>query len=357
MKKLIFFLFAYPSFALAQIPSDVALGGFLDTYYAWDFNHPKEHERKFTTQPVRHNEFNVNLAYIDLTVKREKTRGRIALQYGNSVTKNTAAEPRQGQTSGPQDAKIFQEAYVGKRIGEKTWIDGGIFLGNIGSESWISKDNYTYTRALNLDYVPYYSAGVRLEHELSEKETIQLQILNGWQNMSEDNHGKAVGTQYKRKISEKTTFTYNTFFGDEEQTFTAPRFRAYHNFILNYAPSADWQFIGVIDLGHQSQKENDGVDGWFATTFTARRVLSEIDAIAMRLEWYNDRHEANVRTDSPNGFQVSGASVNFDRKLDEKSLWRTELRGFYSDDKIYPTGTNRFNRLNGFIVSSLSLWI
>lgn len=356
MKKMLILFLLFSGIARAQIPSDVTLGGFLDTYYAWDFNHPEDHERKFTTQPVRHNEFNVNLAYIDLTIKREKTRGRLALQYGNSVTKNTAAEPRQGQTSGPQDAKVFQEAFVGKRLGEKTWIDGGIFLGNIGAESWISKDNYTYTRALNLDYVPYYSAGVRLEHELSDQETIQLQILNGWQNMSEDNHGKAIGTQYKRKISDSQTFTYNTFFGDEEQTFPAPRFRAYHNFIFNFTASATWQFIGVVDLGHQAQKQNDGVDAWYATTFTARRVLSEIDAIAARLEWYNDRHETNVRTDSPNGFQVSGASVNFDRKLDEKSLWRTELRGLYADDKIFPRGANRFNRLNGFIVSSLSLW-
>ena len=356
MKKyLLPILFLSPA-AHSALPEDVKIGGFIDTYYAWDFNHPKDHERKFTTQPVRHNEFNVNLAYIDATIKREKTRGRLALQYGQSVTKNTAAEPRQGQTSGPQDAKVFQEAFVGKRLGEKTWIDGGIFLGNIGAESWISKDNYTYTRALNLDYVPYYSAGVRLEHALSEKETVQLQVLNGWQNMSEDNHGKAIGMQYKRTVSEKTVFTYNNFFGDEEQTFPAPRFRAYHNFILNHRASADWQFVGAIDVGHQAQKKNDGVDAWFATTFTARRVLTEIDSVSGRLEWYNDRHEANVRTDSPNGFSVAGASVNFDRKLDETSLWRTELRGFYAKDEIYPQGTNRFQRLNGFLLTSFSLW-
>lgn len=341
----------------ATVPEDVTIGGFIDTYYAWDFNQPKDHERKFTTQPVRHNEFNVNLAYIEANIKRETTRGRLALQYGNSVTKNTAAEPKQGQTSGPQDAKIFQEAFVGKRIGEKTWIDGGIFLGNIGAESWISKDNFTYTRALNLDYVPYYSAGIRIEHALSEKESFQFQILNGWQNMSEDNQGKAIGTQYKRHLSEKAIFTYNTFFGDEEQTFQSPRFRGYHNFILSYNASSSWQFLGAFDIGHQAQKTNHGVDAWYATTFTARRVLSELDALAARIEWYNDRHECNVRTNTPDGFQVSGASVNFDRKLDEKSLWRTELRGFYSKDEIYPVGSGRFQRLNGFLVTSLSLWI
>lgn len=355
MKK-IFLLSTLSVGAYAQVPQDVKIGGFIDTYYAYDFNNPKLHERSYTTQPVRHNEFNVNLAYIDATIKREKTRGRLALQYGQSVTKNTVNEPKQGQTSGPQDAKVFQEAYVGKKLGEKTWIDGGIFLGNIGAESWISKDNYTYSRALNLDYVPYYSAGVRLEHRLSEKESIQLQVLNGWQNMSEDNHGKAIGMQYKRVMSEKSTFTYNNFFGDEEQTHPAPRFRAYHNLIFNHVASADWQFIYVFDIGHQSQKTNDGVDAWYATTFTARRVLTELDSVSFRAEWYNDRHQCNVATKTPNGFEVAGASVNYDRKLDEQALWRTELRGFSSHDKIYPRGTGHLNRLDGFLVTSLSMW-
>lgn len=343
--------------AWAQIPQDIKIGGFLDTYYAYDFNNPKLHERSYTTQPVRHNEFNVNLAYIDAVLKREKTRGRLALQYGNSVTKNYAGEPTQGATSGPRDAQVFQEAFIGTKIGNKTWLDMGIFLGNIGAESWISKDNYTYTRSLNLDYVPYYSSGLRLEHQLSEKETVQLQLLNGWQNISENNQGKAIGMQYKNVLSDTWTFTYNNFFGDEEVTSAPnPRFRSYHNFFLNYNHSQAWQYIFAFDFGHQSQKQNDGVDGWYATTFTARRIIDEKDSLSLRAEYYNDRHDANVGTNTANGFQVVSASVNFDRKLDETILWRTELRGFYSKDKIYPEGTNGLNRIDGFLVSSLAFW-
>lgn len=335
----------------------VKIGGFLDTYYAYDFNQPKNHEREFTTQPVRHNEFNVNLAYIDAVINKENTRGRLALQWGQSVTKNTTGEPREGTTSGPDDSKIFQEAYVGKKLNEKTWIDGGIFLGNIGAESWISKDNWTYTRALNLDYVPYYSAGVRLEHQLSEKEIVQIQVLNGWQNMSENNQGKAVGMQYKNFIAKKMTFAYNNFFGDEEVVSANPRFRAYHNFILQWEVNEQWGYLAAFDIGHQSQQNNDGIDPWFATTFTVKRVLNPKESIAIRAEYYNDRHQANIITNTPNGFQVIGLSTNYDQKLDETSLWRTELRGFKSVDEIYPEGTSGKNDLDGFIVTSLSIWI
>jgi len=336
--------------------SPVKFGGFLDTYYAFDFNNPKNQEREFTTQPVRHNEFNVNLAYFDAVIKKEKTRARLALQFGQSVTKNTIGEPKKGATSGAQDAKLFQEAYVGKRMGEKTWLDFGIFLGNIGSESWISKDNWTYSRALNLDYVPYYSSGIRLEHLLHSKEVIQIQILNGWQNMSENNNGKAIGMQYKNFISDKLTFTYNNFFGDEEVVSMKPRFRGYHNFIFQWLKDERWQYLGALDVGHQSQQENTGVDGWVATTFTVKRVINQNQSMAFRIEYYSDPHEANILTGTPHGFQVVGASVNFDQKLDDSVLWRTELRRFDSEDKIYPQGTNRKNKLDGFIVTSFSAW-
>lgn len=358
----IFIIGVLTSSAFAQeLP--LKLGAFIDTYYAYDSNRPKDHEREYTTQPVRHSEFNINLAYVDAVIKQEKTRGRLALQFGQSVTKNTIGEPTRGKTSGPQDAKIFQEAYVGKKISEKTWIDAGIFLGNIGAESWISKDNWTYTRALNLDYVPYYSAGVRLEHFVNERRSFQVQVLNGWQNMSENNEAKALGFQFKEKFSSQFTFTYNNFLGDEKvvpnpQTLKFhSRFRGYHNLIAQYLYTDRWQYLFSFDVGHQSQQNNDGVDAWIASAFTIRYQPELKHGFAFRAEYYADPHEANIVTRTKNGFQVIGASFNYDQKIDENALWRTEIRGFNSKDKIYPNQDLGRNRLNGVIVTSLSLWI
>jgi hypothetical protein len=357
--RAIIFIFIFTSLtknALAEFPKDVEFGGFIDTYYAFDTNQPSDHERQYTTQPVRHNEANINLAFLSATIKREKTRGRLAIQYGHSVTKNTATtENVLGTTSGAQETKMLQEAYVGKKLGEKTWIDMGIFLGNIGMESWISKDNYTYTRSLFLDYVPYYSAGARLEHQLSGQESIQIQLLNGWQNMSENNQGKAIGMQYKRLVSNRATFTYNNFSGDEKVVSTRSRFRSYHNFILQYLISDQWQFLGGFDVGEQSQQLNKGVDVWVATSMVLRQILNAEQSLSYRVEYYDDNHQSNLVTNTPNGFEVIGSSVNFDQKFDDFTLWRTELRGFYSKDKIYPGGRGYLNRLDGFLVTSLSL--
>ncbi len=346
------FIFAlFIPFCLFAAESEaIKYDAFLDTYYAYDTNRPKNNERQFTTQPERHNEPSINLAHVGASLQTAGTRGRLAFQAGNSVEKNTA-----NYVDEKNWARYIQESYIGKKIGEKTWIDAGIFLGNIGAESWISKDNYTYTRALNLDYVPYYSAGLRLEHNLTDREVIQLQVLNGWQNMNENNHAKALGMQYKKFVNEKTTFTYNNFFGDEAIVSRLNRFRAYHNFILKYEASKVWQYLAAFDLGHQAQQKNNGVDVWYAATLTVRRVLTETRAIATRFEHYNDSHQANVVTRSQHGFNVLGASTNFDQKFGEKILWRSEVRGFYSRDKVYPGSTLNRNRWDGIFVTSLAL--
>ena len=323
------------------------LGFYLDSYYAFDFNQP-EIKRRYTTQPVQHNRPAVNLAHIDINFQEKKIRSRVALQAGDSMERNAATEP------GAE--KYIQESYLGFKIGEKTWIDGGIFLGNIGAESWISKDNWTYSRALNLDYVPYYSAGVRLQHQINPDQSFQVQILNGWQNVSENNSSKAVGMQFKDALNKDVTLTYNNFFGDEQVVSQKPRFRAYHNFILEWKISEIWQSLFSLDVGHQSQQKNQGVDTWYSGTASLRRHLSPRRSLAVRAEYFNDRHQTTVITKTTHGFQVSGASMNFDQKLDKNVLWRTEFRGFYSWDQIYPKHQGQSSNIDNTAVTSLAVW-
>ncbi|MFL5785238.1 MAG: outer membrane beta-barrel protein [Bacteriovoracaceae bacterium] len=339
---IVLFLFLFPIVAEASM-----VEAFVDSYYAYDFNAPSSGKRAFTTQPLYHNQPNINLAYGGFNVSNENWRGRLIIQGGNSVEANTLREK--------SDLKYLQESYIGRKFGD-VWVDGGIYLGHIGAESWISKDNWTYSRALNLDYVPYYSTGFRITYK-----NFQLHLMNGWQTIRDDNTAKSVGTQYIKKFGEEVTFTLNTFFGDEEQVpgpdgKFRPRFRGYYNFILKFEPGGNWQYLAAVDFGHQSQQANTGVDGWGAATFTARRKLDEKRFIAGRIEHYYDPHKANV-IGTKNGFVTSGLSVNFDQYLASTTMWRTEVRGFSSRDEIYPAGKGGLSRMDGFIATSLSLWL
>jgi hypothetical protein len=125
----------------------VTFGGFVDGYYAYDFNRPPQIDRSYTTQPARANEFNINLAFVEAKVDGARVHGRLALQAGTSVQSNYAGEPTIGSVSGSTLSRHIQEAFAGYKVADKLWIDGGIFYSHIGNETWVSRDNWTYSRS------------------------------------------------------------------------------------------------------------------------------------------------------------------------------------------------------------------
>ena len=344
IKKTLGILLLSPSVVLA---SGLSFDAFVDAYYGHSFNQSKKFERAYTTQPVRMNEPNINLAFVSAKFDSDSFRTHLTIQGGNSVSRNYLGES-------PNDIKAIQEAYVGVRLSDKSWVDAGVYLGHIGMESWISRDNYTYTRSLQLDYVPYYASGIRFEHQLDSTQKVQFHILNGWQNITKTNKSIDFGFQYLKKINPKLQFTYNNFLGDEELTTSRPRFRSYHDFILHYELSDHWKILTSFDIAHQSMQEKTGAVLWFATSTVARYQINEREALAFRVEYYHDAHQANVVTATDHGFQVFSSSLNYDRKIYSQVMWRTELRGFNSKDKIYPK-KNGLSFSDMFLVTSLSV--
>lgn len=344
MKRALIFATILPLSAMGE----VTYGGFIDSYYAYDFNNPSTRDRQFTTQPSRHNEFNINLAYVEAVLKEDHRRGRLALQYGTSVDTNYAAEPS-------KNIQVIQEAYGGVKLNEKLWMEAGIFFSHIGIESYISKNNINYSRSMNADNVPYYASGIRFEYQIHSKEVIHVHLLNGWQNIQDNNSGKALGIKYQRILKSNSTFTYNNFLGDEKVTTASSRFRNYHNFIFEKNFTDVWKLQSSVDFGTQSQQENDGVNTWYGTSLILGQTLDQIQSMGYRVEYYLDPQQSNVATGTPHGFEVISASANYDRKLAKDTIWRSELRGFYSKDKIYPQGKGSKNRLDGFIATSLAL--
>ena len=191
----------------------VTLGGFVDTYYAWDFDRPNDFQRAYTTQPVRHAEFNVNLAYLEAKLSGPRYHGRLALQYGTSVQANYAGEPHLGSVSGPSVSQFIQEATVGYQISPSLWLDGGIFFAHLGYEGWISRDNLTYSRSMVAEFSPYYEAGAKLTWVVSPTLKATFALINGWQDISVYNTPPAGGVRVEYSPTSTLTLSYDDLVG------------------------------------------------------------------------------------------------------------------------------------------------
>jgi hypothetical protein len=337
----------------------LSLGAFVDSYYAWDFNRPHNFDRAYTTQPARHAEFNINLAFVEAVLSGPRYRGRLALQFGTSVQANYASEPRLGSVSGPGVSQFLQEATVGYQARPSLWIDAGIFFAHLGYESWISSDNLAYSRSFVADFSPYYEAGIKATWAATPKLTAIFCIVNGWQNVANYNTPPAAGVRFDFVASPKLTLTYDGFVGNAAPDSARLQLRVYHDVIAQYNASDRWQFAAVYSLGTQSRTTpSGGTASWWGTTVIAKRRLTDAVALVGRAEHYSDPGQVIVITGVREGFQTSSASLGADVKLAKPLLWRTELRVMKSRGAIWPLNANSAHGPNdAFLVSSLSLRI
>jgi hypothetical protein len=345
-------LVALPAAARAQDTTQgpvVHFGAFADAYYAYDVGRPPDGDRAYTTQPSRHDEFNVNLAFVEATVSHARYRGRVALQAGTSVQDNYAEEPRRGTVSGPDVARFIQEAVAGVRLAEGLWVDAGIYFSHIGQESWISRDNPTYTRSLTADYTPYYSAGARVAWQATPRLAIQLQVLNGWQNIAESNGDKAVGARVEWQAADGVLLGYANFVGNERPDSLPGATRVFNEVFAKLTPAAGTDVWITANLGTEAG------ESWHSVTLIGRRQLSPSVAIAGRVERYADPAQRIVVTGGAEGFEAWGASVNVDVAVLARALWRTEVRGFLGESPLFPDGGDAPRKEGGFVVTSLAV--
>jgi hypothetical protein len=76
---------------------------------------------------------------------------------------------------------------------------------------------------------------------------------------------------------------------------------------------------------------------------------------AARLEHYHDKHGVIINTGTDDGFQTTGYSVNMDYRLNQRIVWRNELRKLTSRDAIFDKDGVRHVNNNLMAVTALTL--
>jgi hypothetical protein len=182
-------------------------------------------------------------------------------------------------------------------------------------------------------------------------------VLNGWQNISDYNTPPAVGIRVDYAMSPKVTLSYDNFVGDAAADSLPWQLRIYHDFIAQINPSSRWQFAGMFSVGTQGRSAPDGGTAvWYGFTMFAKYKVRQNVGIVGRIERYADPDQVIVQTGMPVAFRTNGASIGVDVAPVPRILWRTELRGFWSDGAVWPlhqSGT--FGKNDGFAVTSLAL--
>ncbi|MGV3640689.1 MAG: porin [Adhaeribacter sp.] len=314
---------------IATSPAPLTLSGYVDAYYGYDFNKPENHERAgFLYNHNRHHEFNVNLAFLKASWSADRVRGNVSLMAGTYAQYNLAAEQALLRN-------VF-EANAGVKLGRGLWLDAGIFPSHIGLESDVSKDNITLSRSLGAENTPYYECGAKLTYEAGSKWTLTGLVLNGWQNIREQegNGNKAVGTQLQFKPSSKVLFNSSTFIGNEKPDSTR-QMRYFHDLYVTIQLRENLKMATIFDIGIEEKAGASGFHTWYNPSLLLHYKPVPQWGLGARAEYYSDRNGIIISTGTPRGFKTFGYSLNLDYAPLPNVLWRLEGRVLDSRDAIF----------------------
>ena len=332
--------------------SPITLSGYLETYYSYDFANPLNHNRpSFIYSHNRHNEVNLNLAFIKAAYKKDIVRANLALATGTYMNANLSAEPGV--------LKNIYEANAGVKISKtkNIWVDAGVFASHIGFESAISKDCWNLTRSMLADNSPYYESGVKVSYtSANEKLFLSGLILNGWQRIQrvDGNNTPAFGHQLTYKPSAKVTLNSSSFIGNDKPD-SVKQMRYFHNFYGQFQLSSVLALTAGFDIGaEQKAKGISRYNSWYSPVVIVKISPNTKSHVALRAEYYSDENGVIIASGTPNGFKTWGYSVNYSYAIRENILFCIEGRGLSSKDKIFQKNMQATNT-NFFTTTSLAI--
>jgi hypothetical protein len=140
----------------------VTIRGYVDSYFAYNFSNTNDLSIPYYVSSARNNQFQINLAYLQLNYRSKGLRARFAPGVGTYMNDNYADEP--------STLKNIVEANVGVLLSEKRkiWVDVGVFTSHYSNETPISKDQLMYTRSFAPENVPYYLTGAKVTVPVSD---------------------------------------------------------------------------------------------------------------------------------------------------------------------------------------------
>src|ERR1044071_7975343 len=113
----------------------VTVEGYVDAYFAYNFNKPAGKDLPYFVSMAREREVNINLAYIDVKYSSARLRARFVPGFGTYVTSNYAGE--RGSLKNVIEGSVGVKLFKNKNI----WLDAGVFGSPYTNESAISKDH------------------------------------------------------------------------------------------------------------------------------------------------------------------------------------------------------------------------
>lgn len=205
---------------------------YVDSYFNYDFNRPKDNTHNTSSAIGRSNEFTINMASVGLETNYKNVIGRLWLQFGQmgSIVQDLDGTVNHGKNTSASNLKYIREAAGGYHfdVMHGLNVEAGIFMSYIGLESYVLNENWNYQRSLVCDFTPFYFQGARVQAYPSKKFKTEVWVMNGWQTYNSWNTGLSIGNSNYYRPNENLQLVAN-FYLNGKDTRNNPGVRRFHH--------------------------------------------------------------------------------------------------------------------------------
>jgi hypothetical protein len=314
----------------------------VDTYYEYNFNRPPKFINNAAGQKIpipggiennlrnfdfKANEFALNLAELQFKHSVGPVGLQINLAYGKATDYIHAAEP-----GGAETYKHILQAFLTaplKLWGKDDTLDVGKFVTSAGAEVIETKDNWNYTRSLLFSWaIPYYHMGLRYHHNVSATSGLSLQLVNGWNDVEDNNNSPTFGVSYNTNLTKKLPLVVN-YYGGPELTNDNHNYRHLVDTVLTFNQSDKMAYTLNADYAHEDR--DAGSVHWWGIAGYARRQLTARTAFVLRGEYFADSNGASTGTAQ----HVKEVTATYELKGPAGLTTRAEFRYDWSNKDVF----------------------
>lgn len=318
----------------------VALSGYVEALYQWNFNAPSNGITNFRGFDTRHNTFTLSNVVLDATGTLGPVSMRLALQVGSTPETYYLAEPDRGSARGAGASdldvwKFIQQAVVAWRapLGRGLLLEAGVFLSPIGPEGMAVKEQWNWSRSNLFFGLPYYHTGLRASYGLTDTLTLSVAAYNGWNSVVDNNDEKSLSAALDYVVTDRVTF-HALYFGGVERAPGAPERRGstpWRHVLDSYLAVHPLPWLSLMVHGNVGLEPNAfGTSWWAAAALYARVRLRPWLYLAARGDFFHETAASDASGAASNLFwptsRVSSGTATLDARPHDNVSIRLEYR-------------------------------
>lgn len=294
---------------------DITFSGYVQTTYNFNFEAPPSRTNQLRIFDDDANQFNIN--NIELAFSRQPTE-KVPVGFG--VVMNAGRDTRKtkalGLGAGDDNPFDLQQAYVTyvAPVGKGVTFKAGKFATLLGAEVIEAPANFNVSRSFLFGFaIPFTHVGALATYPLTEQVSATLGVVNGWDNVKDNNRGKAAIGQVSLAPVEGLTLLVNGIWGAEQTNMESPT-RWVVDVVATYTPPSlkALTLQANYDYGEEDRAVDTGTGVrrhavWQGISLIGNYDLTEKLSFALRGEYFIDQDGARTAfagTATPSGLPL-----------------------------------------------------